>query len=65
MTAVIAVNQPPLLTLRDRCDRCCAAAVYRFTLNKGGGLELLFCRHHEREHHDKLTRDVGSLWSNP
>lgn len=41
------------LTAADRCDRCGAQAYIRVNLVSGG--ELLFCRHHGREHHDKLA----------
>lgn len=42
----------PELTAADRCDRCGAQAYVRVTLSEG--LELLFCAHHGREHHEKL-----------
>jgi hypothetical protein len=40
--------------LTDRCDRCGAEAHMRAVLLSG--LELLFCAHHGREHHAKLTQ---------
>ena len=43
----------PELTAADRCDRCGAAAKVRAVLPSGG--ELLFCGHHGREHHARLT----------
>ena len=42
----------PVLTRRDRCDRCGAAALLRAVLASGG--ELLFCGHHAREHGPRL-----------
>ena len=45
------------LTALDRCDRCGAQAYMRATLPTG---PLLFCRHHGREHGDKLA-EVGAL----
>jgi hypothetical protein len=40
------------LTADDRCDRCGAQAYMRVHL--AGGMDLLFCAHHSREHGDKL-----------
>ena len=34
------------MNANDRCDRCSAAAMVRFTLLNG---ELLFCGHHAKE----------------
>jgi hypothetical protein len=34
------------MNANDRCDRCTAAAMVRFTLLNG---ELLFCGHHAKE----------------
>ncbi len=42
------------LTAQDRCDRCGAQAYLRAVLPGGG--DLLFCRHHAREHGDKLRQ---------
>lgn len=42
----------PELTAADRCDRCGAQAYVRARLS--GGLDLLFCSHHGRQHLDKL-----------
>ena len=44
------------LTAQDRCDRCGAQAYLRAVLPGGG--DLLFCRHHAREHGEKL-REVA------
>ncbi len=49
-----AITAPPVtLTVADRCDRCGAAASIRVVLPTGG--ELLFCGHHGRQHHDRLS----------
>lgn len=40
------------LTVRDRCDRCGAAAKVRAVLSTGH--DLLFCGHHAREHRPAL-----------
>lgn len=40
------------LKATDRCDRCGAQAYLRVEF--AGGLELLFCAHHAREHQAKL-----------
>ena len=44
----------PTLTAQDRCDRCGAQAYLRAVLPGGG--DLLFCRHHAREHGDKIRQ---------
>ena len=49
----------PELTAADRCDRCGAAAQVRAVLQSGG--ELLFCRHHAREHSTKLRELAAEL----
>jgi len=43
-----------LLTALDRCDRCGARAYVRVLLS--GGLELLFCAHHKRQHASALAK---------
>jgi hypothetical protein len=40
------------LSASDRCDRCGAQAYVRAVLPGGG--DLLFCRHHARQHESKL-----------
>ena len=52
MTATLTATE--LLTRRDRCDRCGARAFVRAPLPGAGGLELLFCGHHYRDHELKL-----------
>ncbi|MGL5808754.1 MAG: DUF7455 domain-containing protein [Nocardioides sp.] len=42
------------LTAADRCDRCGAQAFLRAIMP--GGIELLFCAHHAREHEEKLRQ---------
>lgn len=54
MTTTISADAT--LTPADRCDRCGAQAVVRVLLPSGG--ELLFCRHHAREHSERL-REVA------
>ena len=49
----------PPLTVLDRCDRCGAAAATRAVLPSGG--ELLFCRHHTRQHRDRLLELAAQL----
>lgn len=44
----------PILTARDRCDRCGAQAYLRVILRGGG--ELMFCAHHATAHREKLTQ---------
>jgi hypothetical protein len=46
-----------ILTNRDRCDRCRAAARVRAVLPAGH--ELLFCSHHARLHAPRL-REIGA-----
>lgn len=36
----------------DRCDRCGAEAIHRFTVN---GLELMFCQHHTNKYRESLA----------
>ena len=52
-----ALAERPALNATDRCDRCGAQAYVRVELSSG--LELLFCAHHARAHHDKL-QDVAA-----
>jgi ribosomal protein S14 len=49
-----ALRPDPTLTAQDRCDRCGAQAYLRAVLPGGG--DLLFCRHHAREHGEKLRQ---------
>jgi len=56
-TALVPTSS--LLTRHDRCDRCSAAAQVRALLPAG---ELLFCRHHGREHRSRLL-DAGAALS--
>ena len=51
----------PVLTRRDRCDRCRAAAHVRAMLRTGG--ELLFCAHHAREYTPRLLQIGAALSS--
>jgi hypothetical protein len=51
LTGAIAPTKP--LTALDLCDRCGAQAYVRVVLPNSG--ELLFCAHHGREYHEKLT----------
>ena len=62
---------PPRLTvvaeLRERCDRCDAAAKLTFQLPTGG--ELVFCGHHANRHTEDILRaakvvviENGFLW---
>jgi hypothetical protein len=51
-TATLQGTTAEPLTASDRCDRCGAQAYVRVTIT--GGLELLFCAHHSREHADKI-----------
>jgi hypothetical protein len=46
------------LTALDRCDRCGARAYHKAT-KAGEPSELLFCKHHHREHRDGL---LNSYW---
>lgn len=41
-----------MFTCMDRCDRCGAQAHMRALLTAS---ELLFCAHHGREHHARLS----------
>jgi hypothetical protein len=50
-------TNPAVLTRRDRCDRCRAAASVRALLPAGN--DLLFCAHHGREHAPRL-REIGA-----
>jgi ribosomal protein S14 len=49
-----ALRPDPTLTAQDRCDRCGAQAYLRAVMPGGGDLQ--FCRHHAREHGDKLRQ---------
>lgn len=44
------------LTLKDRCDRCSAAAMVRVSI---GELPLDFCGHHYRKNEAKLS-EIGA-----
>jgi hypothetical protein len=55
-TATLQGTTAEPLTASDRCDRCGAQAYVRVTL--AGGLDLLFCAHHNKEHEDKLKAVV-------
>ena len=48
----------PALTAADRCDACGAQAYVRVTVN---GSELLFCAHHAKKHHEKLS-SIATNW---
>ena len=48
----------PALTAADRCDACGAQAYVRVTVN---GSELLFCAHHAKKHHEKLS-SIATSW---
>ncbi|GAA1294102.1 hypothetical protein GCM10009609_74110 [Pseudonocardia aurantiaca] len=52
----MATQTSVILTNRDRCDRCRAAAAVRALLPAG---ELLFCGHHARKHAPRL-REIGA-----
>lgn len=41
-----------ILTAHDRCDSCGSQAYVRVTMDHG---ELLFCGHHAKKHHEKLS----------
>ena len=58
MSATAAPTAPASLTAADRCDRCGAQARVRVTLASG---ELLFCKHHAKEHEPRL-RAIASEW---
>jgi len=49
---ITTTTDRPALNASDRCDRCGARAYVRAVLPGGG--ELLFCRHHARQHEDRL-----------
>jgi ribosomal protein S14 len=53
-----ALASAPALTALDRCDRCGAQAAVRATLETG---DLLFCRHHARQHAEALARVAVSV----
>jgi hypothetical protein len=57
VTTVLTPASP--LTAADRCDRCGAQAYLRVVLATGG--ELLFCAHHGRKHHEKLSQ-IAHSW---
>ncbi len=46
------LTDPAPLVASDRCDRCGARAYVRAVL--AGGSELLLCRHHARQHGERL-----------
>lgn len=41
-----------MLTKKDRCDRCGAAAAHLY--RRGENEQLLFCGHHANDHHEAL-----------
>ena len=47
-----------MMNANDRCDRCGAAAMVRFTLLNG---ELLFCGHHAKEYGPELKKQSVSI----
>lgn len=49
------------LTLKDRCDRCGAAAKVMAVKNE---LNLLFCNHHFAKHVEKLLEEGWELYQN-
>lgn len=55
-----AIPSSPVLTRRDRCDRCMAAAHVRAMLRTGG--QLLFCAHHARAFTPRLL-EIGAALS--
>lgn len=60
-TSGIGVAELPAehqLTAADRCDACGAQAYVRVTVNNG---ELLFCAHHAKKHHEKLS-PIAQSW---
>lgn len=59
MSTEVIQPLPPVLTAADRCDRCGAQAYARASMK--GGIELLFCAHHIREHGDKLREQAISV----
>jgi hypothetical protein len=46
------------MNAKDRCDRCGAAAMVRFTLLSG---ELLFCGHHSKEFGSSLKKSALTI----
>lgn len=46
------------LTAADRCDSCGAQAYVRVSI---GDSELLFCAHHGKKHHEKLSA-IATEW---
>jgi hypothetical protein len=53
----MTIHDFPVLTRFDRCDRCSASARMRALLPAGN--ELLFCKHHARQHEPRL-REIGA-----
>jgi hypothetical protein len=51
-------RQTPELTAADRCDSCGAQAYVRVVVNNG---ELLFCAHHGKKYHEKLST-IAHSW---
>ena len=52
------------LTAVDRCDRCSAAAQIRaVVMTDEGAMDLLFCGHHARKHHQKLRELSANLYN--
>ena len=46
------------LTMADRCDSCGAQAYVRVVVDSG---ELMFCAHHGKKYHDKLS-PIAHSW---
>jgi ribosomal protein S14 len=61
MTTTMPLQVQPLLTPQDRCDRCGAPAQVLALLRTGG--ELLFCRHHVRQHRQRLGSIGAELFT--
>lgn len=49
------------LTAMDRCDRCGAQAYH--LARKSGGLEILLCNHHHREHGPRMLEEYWTIES--
>lgn len=58
MSESILTTTAPALSALDRCDSCGAQAYVRVGMNNG---ELLFCAHHGRKYHEKLS-SIASSW---
>lgn len=57
-STVDEVQSQPQLTSADRCDSCGAQAYVRVEVATG---ELLFCAHHGKKYHEKLTQ-IAHSW---